>query len=171
MLTVSKERLSITSSQFGCCSGNWTNSYTCSAAFVIECAFPRHQNDLNVAVEAPHFILPQPNFRHFCSHTTGVGWNPSVVSLSVLCNTRQIILLALRRECILQVSIIQVSILPADFTRHCHHSTSACSLPDYINTPSDTVDCIQFHSCRDITYAQLSGERKRKETLTNKHTS
>lgn len=75
------------------CSGNWTNSFTSSTAFIIECALPRHQNDLNVAVEAFLFILPQPNFRQgFSSYTVGGGWNPSLVQLSVLCNTRQIIL-------------------------------------------------------------------------------
>lgn len=166
MLTVSRERLSITSSQLGCCSGNWTNSFTCSAAFIIECAFPRHQNDLNVAVEALLFILPQPNFRQgFSSYAMGGGWNPSVVSLSVLCNTRQIILPSQRRECILQVSVIQVSIPPADFTRHWHHRTSACLLPDCINTPSDTVDCIQFHTRSDIsgcTCTSHEGEEEEK---------
>lgn len=164
MLTVSKERLSITSSQFGWCSGNWTNSFTCSAAFIIECAFPRHQNDLNVAMEASLFILPQPNFRQgFSSHTTGGGWNPSVVSLSVFRNTRQIIRLSQRRECILQVSVIQVSILPTDFTRHWHHRTSACSLLDCINTPSDTVDCIQFHTRSDISGRTCTSHEREKE--------
>ncbi|CAB1421399.1 unnamed protein product [Pleuronectes platessa] len=41
--------------------------------------------------------------------------------------------------------------MPADFTRHWHHLTSACSPPDCINTPGDTVDCIQFHSRSDIS--------------------
>lgn len=104
------------------------------------------------------------------SYTTGGGWNPSLVSLSVLCNTRQIILPSERRECILQVSVIQVSILPADFTRHWHHCSSACSLPDCINTPCDTVDCIQFHTRSDISGKYMHKPWGRgKKTLTNKY--
>lgn len=110
------------------------------------------------------FYLSQTSDTGFCSHTAGVaveggggGWNPCAVSQSVLCNTRQIIHLSQKRECILQVSVIQVSILPADFTRHWHRRTSACSPPDCINTPGDTVDCIQF------PHRHLLGEREKKE--------
>lgn len=91
----------------------------------------------------------------------GGGWNPCAVSQSVLCNTRQIIHLSQRRECILQVSVIQVSILPADFTRHWHRRTSACSPPDCINTPGDTGDCIQFPQ------RHLLGEREKKKRKIN----
>lgn len=103
----------------------------------------------------------------------GGGWNPSVVSLSVLCNTRQIIRLSQRHKCILQVSVIQVSILLADFTRHWHHHIPACSCP-WLHKYSQWHSGLHPipHLLRHLRmHMQVMRERKKEGALTNKYTA